>query len=437
MGLFDNIFNRDKKAALPNPDIIESQQEKIDAIVAKMKSVESEVKKTKKQIMDINENRNRCISTYSRFDPSKISTKNLNIRRLNKNSDYNYIVTLLCDLNNKDEVVLAQFNHGNPRNITSKFKEMIMFQENLQYGGIDDEIIEEYFKKLKEYTDLNGIIITKEGEEILTNTSNEPKNISKSVLYMGDDNTIEKTVIKDNEDILQDMDNYSFEEIPIMRKANNIVEDVVSLNRQKDIEEVIQSNQNILDRFLRNNPSMKRTITALHRKSIECDICLDAIRYLKSQIKDFTETEIYRYMELFSGGKEKEAQAYFRGQKLDMSKISVKIQKGDTSEEVQKKLQVNRFLHEKDKQNKGELSQEEEKYYDTFLDSIEPDPNYDIINEMRRKENMYLAGIIDREKTRLITDNQEEIKNFNDLLRRQDFNDRINYEISEDDDEQR
>ena len=95
------------------------------------------------------------------------------------------------------------------------------------------------------------------------------------------------------------------------------------------------------------------------------------------------------------------------------------------------------MLSYKHKQNTIGLNQDENNIYDKFIDSIEPDENYEIINNSRRKEKMFLAGIIDRMKTEVIEDNTPEIKKYNELLRRQDFDDRINYEISEDDDEQR
>ena len=63
MGLIKDFLNRNKKEALSDAtisiqnkkineqmDLLQHQQEKIDAIVAKMKSVASEVKETRKEV---------------------------------------------------------------------------------------------------------------------------------------------------------------------------------------------------------------------------------------------------------------------------------------------------------------------------------------------------------------------------------------------------
>lgn len=205
MGLIKDFLNRNKKEALSDAtisiqnkkineqmDLLQHQQEKIDAIVAKMKSVASEVKETRKEVDVIKEKRNKCVSTYTRYNPKEIEDfdNNFKIRRLSKDSEYNYIVTLVADKNKKDEIVMGQFNNGDIKTITDKFEEMLKFQANLQFGEIDKDVINEYYKKLEEYAELNNITITKEGKEILTNTKNESKNISKTIIYMGDDNTI-------------------------------------------------------------------------------------------------------------------------------------------------------------------------------------------------------------------------------------------------------
>ena len=82
MGLIKDFLNRNKKEALSDAtisiqnkkineqmDLLQHQQEKIDAIVAKMRSVASEVKETKKEIDGIKEKRNKCVSTYTRYNP--------------------------------------------------------------------------------------------------------------------------------------------------------------------------------------------------------------------------------------------------------------------------------------------------------------------------------------------------------------------------------
>ena len=200
MGLIKDFLNRNKKEALSDAtisiqnkkineqmDLLQHQQEKIDAIVAKMRSVASEVKETKKEIDGIKEKRNKCVSTYTRYNPKEIEDfdNNFKIRRLSKDSEYNYIVTLVADKNKKDEIVMGQFNNGDIKTITDKFEEMLKFQANLQFGEIDKDVINEYYKKLEEYAELNNITITKEGKEILTNTKNESKNISKNYYIYG------------------------------------------------------------------------------------------------------------------------------------------------------------------------------------------------------------------------------------------------------------
>ena len=164
MGLIKDFLNRNKKEALSDAtisiqnkkineqmDLLQHQQEKIDAIVAKMKSVASEVKETRKEVDVIKEKRNKCVSTYTRYNPKEIEDfdNNFKIRRLSKDSEYNYIVTLVADKNKKDEIVMGQFNNGDIKTITDKFEEMLKFQSNLQFGEIDKDVINEYYKKLE------------------------------------------------------------------------------------------------------------------------------------------------------------------------------------------------------------------------------------------------------------------------------------------------
>ena len=293
MGLIKDFLNRNKKEALSDAtisiqnkkineqmDLLQHQQEKIDAIVAKMRSVASEVKETKKEIDGIKEKRNKCVSTYTRYNPKEIEDfdNNFKIRRLSKDSEYNYIVTLVADKNKKDEIVMGQFNNGDIKTITDKFEEMLKFQANLQFGEIDKDVINEYYKKLEEYAELNNITITKEGKEILTNTKNESKNISKTIIYMGDDNTIEKTIIKDNKDILNDLNNYAFDELPEMRATDKIIEKIVDINKQENIEELLSNNKDTLNRYLRENTEAKEIIKKLHRNSIETACSLRSAR---------------------------------------------------------------------------------------------------------------------------------------------------------------
>ena len=60
-----------------------------------------------------------------------------------------------------------------------------------------------------------------------------------------------------------------------------------------------------------------------------------------------------------------------------------------------------------------------------------------MINEARKKEDIYLAGILDRVKTETIKSNTKNIKRYNELMERQGFEDRINYDISDNNDDQR
>ena len=250
MGIKD-LFKRNQKPALPNAEItvqkakieeqqkiMESQQEQIEAIVAKVKSVASEVRDNKNQIKKMQEEQNKCISTYTRYEPSKISeneNNGLRIRRLSKQSDYNYIVTLNCSKDREnDEIVLGQFNSGNLKVINEKFEELLSFQENLQYGGIEQDVIDENFNKLKAYAEDNEITITDEGAKVLTNLKNEPINIPKTVLYIGDKNTIERIHVTSNKDILQDVDNYSTDELSEMRPVDAVISEVVKLNKKEN-----------------------------------------------------------------------------------------------------------------------------------------------------------------------------------------------------------
>lgn len=355
MGLIKDFLNRNKKEALSDAtisiqnkkineqmDLLQHQQEKIDAIVAKMKSVASEVKETRKEVDVIKEKRNKCVSTYTRYNPKEIEDfdNNFKIRRLSKDSEYNYIVTLVADKNKKDEIVMGQFNNGDIKTITDKFEEMLKFQANLQFGEIDKDVINEYYKKLEEYAELNNITITKEGKEILTNTKNESKNISKTIIYMGDDNTIEKTVIKDNKDILSDLNNYAFDELPEMRETDKIIEKIVDINKQENIEELLSNNKDTLNRYLRENTEAKEIIKKLHRNSIETDICLDAMKYLEKDKENFEKTEEYNYMRVFTEGKYNEAKNYYNTMKLDISKLSTKLSKGDTAEDIKRKCKL-------------------------------------------------------------------------------------------------
>ena len=453
MGIKD-LFKRNQKPALPNAEItvqkakieeqqkiMESQQEQIEAIVAKVKSVASEVRDNKNQIKKMQEEQNKCISTYTRYEPSKISeneNNGLRIRRLSKQSDYNYIVTLNFSKDREnDEIVLGKFNSGNLKVINEKFEELLSFQENLQYGGIEQDVIDENFNKLKAYAEDNEITITDEGEKVLTNLKNEPINIPKTVLYIGDKNTIERIHVTSNKDILQDVDNYSTDELSEMRPVDAVISEVVKLNKKENIDEIIKESKEDIKKYFKKNPDIKKIYSKMHRESIEVDVFLNAIKYFNEQDKNFESTNEYKYMKLYSLGETEKAENFYKLYKIDISDKRVKISKNDDRDKIKKKFDINRLLSYKHKQNTIGLNQDENNIYDKFIDSIEPDENYEIINNSRRKEKMFLAGIIDRMKTEVIEDNTPEIKKYNELLRRQDFDDRINYEISEDDDEQR
>ncbi len=444
MGLFD-FMNKGKQKQLADATIsmqnakleeqsiqIKTQQEQIDAIVAKVKSVAKEVKSSKEQIEKLKDEQNKCISTYTRFEPEKISKEDLKIRRLSKQSEYNYIVSLSCG--NKDEIVMANFNRGNLKTIQEKFEDLLEFQENLQYGGIEKDAILASFEELREYANNNEIKITQEGTQILTNYQNEPLNISKTILYVGDKNTVENVKIKDNKDILQDMDNYSTDELDNMRKADKIVEEVTALNKQDNIEEILIENKEILRAILVKNPEIRETYKKVHRESIENDIFLNSIKYLQNQERNFNTTNEYNYIKLYSVGRNKEAEEFYINNNLDISKLKVRISKGDKKEDISKKFQINRLFSYKHKQNTFGLTEKEEEIYNSFLDRIEPDENYEISNIKRKEEKAFLASAIDAEKTRLVTKNKEKIEDYNELLKRQGFKGRINYEISEEDD---
>ena len=56
---------------------------------------------------------------------------------------------------------------------------------------------------------------------------------------MGDDNTIEKTVIKDNKDILNDLNNYAFDELPEMRATDKIIEKIVDITGLESVDDAV------------------------------------------------------------------------------------------------------------------------------------------------------------------------------------------------------
>ncbi len=451
MGIKD-FFRREKKESLPDANVMiqnakieeqrkmmESQQDRIDKIVKKVQHVEQEVRDTKSEINRIKEEQNRCVSTYTRYDPSKISElhSNLRVRRLNKKSDFNYIVSLVLGEDKTNEIVMGQFNSGNIKIIKAKFEEILEFQEALKYGEIEEEIIQETYRKFEEYAKENEITITPEAEKILTNSENEPINVTKTMLYVGSDNMVEKNNVLDNEDIVNDFNNFSPDEQAELKPTNSVINEVVNLNRKENIGNLIEEGDNIFSNFFEQNPTEEEVFKKLHRESIETDIFIDSIGYFRKGQKDFEGTAEYKYIRLFILGRTEEAKEYYRNNKLNITNKRLTISKSDSREDIRKKLNINRMFSCKHKENLGELTEEEKAIFDTFLDSVNPNKDYEKINEARKKEDIYLAGILDRVKTETIKSNTKNIKRYNELMERQGFEDRINYDISDNDDDQR
>ena len=122
---------------------------------------------------------------------------------------------------------------------------------------------------------------------------------------------------------------------------------------------------------------------------------------------------------------------------MNITNKRLTISKSDSREDIRKKLNINRMFSCKHKENLEKLTEEEKAIFDTFLDSVNPNKDYEKINEARKKEDIYLAGILDRVKTETIKSNTKNIKRYNELMERQGFEDRINYDISDNDDDQR
>lgn len=451
MGIKD-FFRREKKEALPDANVMiqnakieeqrkmmESQQDRIDKIVKKVQHVEQEVIDTKSEINRIKEEQNRCVSTYTRYDPSKISElhSNLRVRRLNKKSDFNYIVSLVLGEDKTNEIVMGQFNSGNIKIIKAKFEEILEFQEALKYGEIEEEIIQESYRKFEEYAKENEITITPEAEKILTNSENEPINVTKTMLYVGSDNMVEKNNVLDNEDIVNDFNNFSPDEQAELKPTNSVINEVVNLNRKENIGNLIEEGDNIFSNFFEQNPTEEEVFKKLHRESIETDIFIDSIGYFRKGQKDFEGTDEYKYIRLFILGRTEEAKEFYRNNKLNITNKRLTISKSDSREDIRKKLNINRMFSCKHKENLEKLTEEEKVIYDTFLDSVNPNKDYEKINEARKKEDIYLAGILDRVKTETIKSNTKNIKRYNELMERQGFEDRINYDISDNNDDQR
>ncbi len=449
MGIKD-FFRREKKEALSDANVMiqnakieeqrkmmESQQDRIDKIVKNVQHVEQEVRDTKSEINRIKEEQNRCVSTYTRYDPSKISElhSNLRVRRLNKKSDFNYIVSLGLGKDKTNEIVMGQFNSGNIKSIKAKFEEILEFQEALKYGEIEEEIIQESYRKFEEYAKENEITITPEAEKILTNSENEPINVTKTMLYVGSDNMVEKNNVLDNEDIVNDFNNFSPDEQAELKPINSVINEVVKLNRKENVEALIDEGDNIFSKFFEQNPTEEEVYKKMHRESIESDIFIDAVKYFRKEQIDFEKTDEYKYIKLYILGRTDEAKEFYKNNNLNITEKRLTISKNDDREEIGKKFNINRMFCYKHKENLGELTNGEKEIFNRFLDSVKPNKEYEKLNEARKKEDIYLAGILDRVKTETIKSNTKNIKRYNELMERQGFDDRINYDISDNDDQ--
>ena len=271
----------------------------------------------------------------------------------------------------------------------------------------------------------------------MTNSENEPINVTKTMLYVGSDNMVEKNNVLDNVDIVNDFNNFSPDEQAELKPTNSVINEVVNLNRKENIENLIEEGDNIFSNFFEQNPTEEEVFKKLHRESIETDIFIDSIGYFRKGQKDFEGTAEYKYIRLFILGRTEEAKEFYRNNKLNITNKRLTISKSDSREDIRKKLNINRMFSCKHKENLEKLTEEEKVIYDTFLDSVNPNKDYEKINEARKKEDIYLAGILDRVKTETIKSNTKNIKRYNELMERQGFEDRINYDISDNNDDQR
>ena len=204
---------------------------------------------------------------------------------------------------------------------------------------------------------------------------------------------------------------------------------------EKPLSINLNSVDNIISKFFEQNPTEEEVYKKMHRESIESDIFIDAVKYFRKEQIDFEKTDEYKYIKLYILGRTDEAKEFYKNNNLNITEKRLTISKNDDREEIGKKFNINRMFCYKHKENLGELTNGEKEIFNRFLDSVKPNKEYEKLNEARKKEDIYLAGILDRVKTETIKSNTKNIKRYNELMERQGFDDRINYDISDNDDQ--
>ena len=439
MGIID-FFKKNKTKELPNPEltvqkaqieeqqkIMKSQQEQIEAIVAKTKGLAKEVQR-------INNERNTCISTFTRYEPEKVQDleSNVRIRALKRDSEHNYVASLVFRNehgNINDEVILAQFNNGQLKTIKEKLVEQLEFQQYITLGVLNEERMDSGFEDLKKYFKNCNIEITEEGEKILTNKRKEPRNIIKSVIYMGDKNTTIDANILGNEDIFKfNYENYLPEEEEVMSKADRVVRDTINMNKLTDIELAIKQNKGEIIKFLEKNPDQKKKYEQILINKNKNNLINDAYKLFAKSDPQFEFSNEGQYLRI-AKQHEKDAKAFYKENNLIISKLMPVVSKGDTDIEIRKKLSIKRFLTYMHKENTGGISEVEREIYDRFLISVDTGEYGKNENKYVNDEQIFLAGILDRIKTNKVNNYEESIQEYNSLLERQEYDGKIKYYI--------
>lgn len=404
---------------------LDMQDEKIQAIAAKTKGLAQEVQR-------MNNERNKCVSTYTKYEPEKVQDleSNIKIRSLNKDSDYKYVTSLVFRNNEgniSDEIILAQFNNGELKTIQEKFSEQLEFQQFLALGVLNEEKMNVTFEKLREYCEDSSIDITEEGKNILTNTKNEPRNIIKTVIYMGDENTTIDANILDNNDIIN-YENYSIEEVEQMRETDKVVNKTVNTNNITNIDQEIDARRNEILDYINKDPVLRSQYRTIRIKINKMNLINEAYEHFSEVDDKFKSSGRENYFKLLLQNKEEKAKKYYIENKIDISNLSPKFGKEVTEDELRTKLAIKRILTYIHKEKTVGISDKEKPIYDRFLYTVETKDYYG--NMYVNDEKIFLAGIIDRMKTNEVSRNEDNIQEYNNLLEREEFGEKIRYQIA-------
>ena len=407
--------------------MLDQHTEQIEAIVAKTKGLAKEVQR-------INNERNTCISTFTRYEPEKVQDleSNVKIRSLNKESEYRYVASLVFRNghgNISDEIILAQFNNGELKTIKEKLVQQLEFQQYITLGVLNEERMNFGFEDLKRYSENCSIEITEEGEKILTNKRNEPRNITKSIIYMGDENTTIDANILGNEDIFKfNYENYSLEEEEAMSKADKIVRDTISMNKITNIDLAIKQRKDEIIKFLEDNPDQKKKYEQILINKNKNNLINDAYTLFSKSDSEFEFSNEGQYLRIVKQH-EKEAKDFYKENNLNVSKLMPTVSKGDTDIEIRKKLSIKRLLTYMHKENTEGISAKEEEIYNRFLLTVDTGEYGKSENKYINDEQIFLAGILDRIKTNNVNNYEENIQQYNSLLERQEYDGKIKYYI--------